>query len=286
MTAFSKRLKRLAGVVGVALLLAFLVFPFNPTDAKAQIEAIEAPLGVYNVVESVEVLTQTNQTEPNLRATTTDGSTFDLFLNSLGRRGGPCPILNLEIGAINLNLLGLLVQTSDICLDITARPNEGLLGNLLCSVARLLDRGIPLAQIYEGLTPAQQTLFTQAITDLVNGALNTVLNDAVIESVTNLNGNGLVAQQNDVVCPEGTCTILDLALGPVNLNLLGLQVDLYNCEDPMGPVELVICADPFGGLLGSLLCGLLGGGQLGDIIGLTLQELINRLLELAPLQQI
>jgi hypothetical protein len=50
-------------------------------------------------------------------------------------------ILNLHLNAIDLNLLGLEVQTSDICLDVTADQGNGnLLGNLLGSIAHLLDR--------------------------------------------------------------------------------------------------------------------------------------------------
>lgn len=55
--------------------------------------------------------------------------------------GGSTDILNLELNAINLDLLGLEVQTSDICLDVTADSGNGnLLGNLLGSIAHLLDR--------------------------------------------------------------------------------------------------------------------------------------------------
>lgn len=51
-----------------------------------------------------------------------------------------CPILHLDIGPITLNLLGLVITTNRIVLDITAVPGAGnLLGNLLCSVAHLLD---------------------------------------------------------------------------------------------------------------------------------------------------
>jgi hypothetical protein len=51
-----------------------------------------------------------------------------------------CQILNLDIGAIHLDLLGLVVDLSPINLDITAVSGAGnLLGNLLCAVAGLLD---------------------------------------------------------------------------------------------------------------------------------------------------
>jgi hypothetical protein len=52
-----------------------------------------------------------------------------------------CQILNLDIGPIDLNLLGLLVDISPISIDITAVSGPGnLLGNLLCGLAGLLDQ--------------------------------------------------------------------------------------------------------------------------------------------------
>jgi hypothetical protein len=67
-------------------------------------------------------------------------------------------ILNLHLNAINLNLLGLEVQTSDICLDVTADSGNGnLLGNLLGSIAHLLDRN-PGNAINALLNRAEQIL--------------------------------------------------------------------------------------------------------------------------------
>jgi hypothetical protein len=55
-----------------------------------------------------------------------------------------CSILNLDIGAIHLDLLGLVVDLAPIHLDITGQTGSGqLLGNLLCGLAGLLD-GFPL----------------------------------------------------------------------------------------------------------------------------------------------
>jgi hypothetical protein len=62
-----------------------------------------------------------------------------------------CPVLDLTLGPINLDILGLVVETSPICLQIVAHPGEGLLGDLLCSVAHLLDGGLSLDQILAGL---------------------------------------------------------------------------------------------------------------------------------------
>ncbi|HZU26419.1 MAG TPA: hypothetical protein VFA04_12910 [Bryobacteraceae bacterium] len=53
---------------------------------------------------------------------------------------GTCTILTLHTGAISLSALGLNVSLSPIDLVITATAAPGnLLGNLLCSVAHLLD---------------------------------------------------------------------------------------------------------------------------------------------------
>lgn len=61
---------------------------------------------------------------------------------------GSCTILTLDIGAIHLNLLGLVVDLSAIHLQITAQQGSGnLLGNLLCAVANLLNGGGPLTSI-------------------------------------------------------------------------------------------------------------------------------------------
>jgi hypothetical protein len=51
-----------------------------------------------------------------------------------------CSILSLVLGPLNLNLLGLQVTLNQVNLNINAIPGAGnLLGNLLCSVAHLLD---------------------------------------------------------------------------------------------------------------------------------------------------
>ncbi|HWG98157.1 MAG TPA: hypothetical protein VNV66_02290 [Pilimelia sp.] len=60
----------------------------------------------------------------------------------------PCNILNLVLGPLDLNLLGLEVHLDQVVLDIVAQSGPGnLLGNLLCAVAGLLDRGGSLYSI-------------------------------------------------------------------------------------------------------------------------------------------
>lgn len=63
-----------------------------------------------------------------------------------------CPVLNLTLGPLHLNLLGLQVNLNQVVLNITAQSGPGnLLGNLLCSVAGLLNQGSVLSSDVSGL---------------------------------------------------------------------------------------------------------------------------------------
>jgi hypothetical protein len=66
--------------------------------------------------------------------------------------GNACSILALNLGPINLNLLGLVVRTNEIQLRIDAVQGAGnLLGNLLCGITGILNpstlASTPLAQL-------------------------------------------------------------------------------------------------------------------------------------------
>ena len=79
---------------------------------------------------------------------------------------GSCPILNLTLGPLHLDLLGLVVDLNQVNLNITAQQGPGnLLGNLLCSVAGLLDNT-------GGGTGLNGLL--QAITNLLNQILGSL----------------------------------------------------------------------------------------------------------------
>ena len=74
-------------------------------------------------------------------------------------RAAACDILNLVLGPLDLNVLGLQVSLQRVVLDIVAVAGAGqLLGNLLCAVAGLLDGG-PLA----GLLGQLSTLLNQIL---------------------------------------------------------------------------------------------------------------------------
>jgi len=56
----------------------------------------------------------------------------------------------------------------------------------------------------------------------------------------------------------GSCQVLDLILGPLNLDLLGLRVDLYGARTT-DPVRVLITANPARGVLGQVFCRLASG---------------------------
>jgi hypothetical protein len=217
-----------------AIGLAFTAtFALATSDAYAQRRTPQT----FNVVPITvaSVTPQNGQLVANLLV----GSTSQLVPITLAaeplQQGATCPVLNLSLGPIDLTLLGLNIETSAICLDITAQQGGGLLGDLLCGIANLLNQGTPLGDILAGLTADQLNTLNYGLTQLLNQAVFIPLTSS--EAVT-----------------AATCEILSLSLGPLDLNLLGLRVELDDCAN--GPVTLDITAIPGGGLLGDLLCGL------------------------------
>ena len=71
--------------------------------------------------------------------TVTSGATSVPFAAPV-QAAGSCQILDLTLGPLDLDLLGLVVHLDTVHLNITAQSGPGnLLGNLLCSVSHLLD---------------------------------------------------------------------------------------------------------------------------------------------------
>jgi len=67
---------------------------------------------------------------------------------------------------------------------------------------------------------------------------------------------------------QATCDILDLVLGPIDLTLLGIRLQVNQ-------IHIQLTGDSTGGLLGSLLCPLLDPlGPLLDIVG-ALNQILN-----------
>ena len=178
-------------------------------------------------------------------------------------QAGVCPVLDLRLAPIHLNVLGLAVDTSSICLTITAIQGGGLLGDLLCSLGNLLNQGLTINDALATFSQSDLTALLNGITDLLNGALNQ-LNLATLRSITQ-------------VGVHHTCAILHLELGPLNLTLLGLYVVLDNCANGPITVDITGMTGP-GNFLGNLLCELLGGGLIN--LQATLQQILNQIIGL------
>jgi len=146
------------------------------------------------------------------------------LLSTQGRQD-ICQVLTLQLDQLSLNLLGLHVDLSKVVLTITADSKGGVLGSLFCGLANGKVKLASKSTAMKLTTAAHRTgLATKGI------------------------GVGSPVTQMQQMAP-GPCQIVDLVLGPLHLNLLGLIVDLNQ-------VHLQITADPNGGILGSLLCSL------------------------------
>jgi hypothetical protein len=97
------------------------------------------------VMQAVGTFTGT-VTQPD--GTTTQGTQNLAVPVDMAQSAGSCQILDLVLGPLDLDLLGLQVHLDTVHLNITAQSGPGnLVGNLLCAVAGLLDGGLPLSTV-------------------------------------------------------------------------------------------------------------------------------------------
>jgi hypothetical protein len=156
------------------------------------------------------------------------------FRVSQNQQNGRCNILALRLAPVHLALLGVKVDTSHISLDVLAQRRGGVLGRLFCTLTQAEIRFPRVAM----------------------ARLNRQLDEAPIVSRS--------SAPLRVATHQGTCQILDLILGPLHLDLLGLVVDLYG-RTKRDPVRVTITGEPGHGLLGDLLCSLAGGGNITSL---------------------
>ena len=206
--------------------------------------------------------------DPATGAVTAVGTIGNQAITLLGNlsltqnQGSTTPVLDLHINAIHLNLLGLTVDTSNICLNITASSGPGqLLGNLLSGLANSLNGGGLLPTLQNALSGLNLSGVTNELAQILNAGLGQLFSPAS-------------ASAGSVTRAAGSTSILHLSLGPVNLSLLGLNVTLDNCAN--GPVTVDIGAQSGSGqLLGNLLTSvthLLGGGANQNALFTTLNR--------------
>jgi hypothetical protein len=157
-----------------------------------------------------------------------------------------CRILTLTLEDLQLDLLGLSVDASTINLRLFGIPRgegSGVLGRLFCSLAR---SSIRLRGSIRAAAHAKKVV--RALNERMRGRPMRAIGARAV----------LAADQESAQYQGPSCKVLRLLLGPLDLNLLGLVVELYG-ENRRAPVTLTITAFPGQGALGDLFCTLAGG---------------------------
>jgi hypothetical protein len=92
-------------------------------------------------------------------------------------------------------------------------------------------------------------------------------------------GAGPAAQASQIPPTPGACQVLNLVLGPIDLNLLGLRV---RTNEIRVLIEGIPGGRPGGGLVGSLVCAIANLLNPPAILGNDLAAVLNSLLALVP----
>jgi hypothetical protein len=213
----------LAGAIVLAMAL----------PAAAQAQDTTAPTARMTVQLDIERFRATQRgpvaegtARAQLRGFTGAPSTVTRKVTLSVQRGGRCRILRLVLQELDLTLLGLNVHLDRVDLRVTGERRGGILGRLFCALANSRVRGAQARAV---------------------ASLNERLRDG-----GKLRPLRLTVPIRAVAAQQQTCEVLELVLGPLDLNLLGLVVQLNR-------VRLTITAIRGGGLLGDLFCGLAGG---------------------------
>ena len=227
--------QRLAQLLAVAAVLVPVTVPASasaaPTSHAVFAGAAATPQGTLKVSVDVRRFRATRSgTKADGTATATLGglggmpTTAKKKVTLSAAKRGSCTILTLNLDTLDLTLLGLNVHLDKVNLSLTGKRSGGVLGSLFCSLAN--------AKVKASRATAARRL---------NAAIRRTGTVRPISFSVPIHATASQAAP--------TCNILELTLGPLHLELLGLIVDLNK-------VHLTITANPTGGVLGRLFCGL------------------------------
>lgn len=148
------------------------------------------------------------------------------------RTGGGCEVLHLFLDQLNLQLLGLTAHLDQVTLDVTGQAHGGPLGSLFCRLARAKLASTRASAVH---------------------ALNASVRHHRMDA---LRFNATLFPKAAASQAQTSCQVLDLIVGPLNLRLLGLVVDLKK-------VHLAVTATRGQGKLGDLFCDLADNNNSG-----------------------
>jgi hypothetical protein len=155
-----------------------------------------------------------------------------------------CRVLELHLAELYLDLLGLQVRTSTINLKVTGDRKQAL-GRLFCK----LSDGLKLGKVAQAKRAVR--------------SLNSRLGDRglpILEFTAHVHAQEqqpATRQGQAPPPPADACRVLDLLLGPLDLDLMGLVVELYGATEG-DPIRVNVVADRNGGQLGASFCQLSG----------------------------
>ena len=118
---------------------SFVPITFSRHDGKVFVRGL-----IHGVVHNSNGTTRTFDVVRTKRVQSIEGVPIQTRQSARALALAPaCDVLNLVLGPLHLDLLGLVVDLNRIVLNIVAQSGAGnLLGNLLCAVAGLLDGGL------------------------------------------------------------------------------------------------------------------------------------------------
>jgi hypothetical protein len=199
------------------------------------------------------LLNELNTAIPNVGNSTTPPVTL-----------GPGQFLNLTVAPINLNLLGLILQTSSITVNATNTTGNGdLLGNITTTLLNTVGANP------QNLTTLNQDL--DAILGKVIGVLNNSNLTLAVNAITGLSPVLQSLTSNTLLNSSGASTttpILNLAIAspnggtPVNVDLLGLDITTSNIQAQL------LAQTGQGQILGNLLSNVANLLNPGGVAGL------------------
>lgn len=242
-------------VASVATLAALTV----PAAATAATPAPAPPKHLSTrVVVKQFVVRRTGLSALGTATTNVGGNATRQVVALKAQTGLGCQVLTLRLDRLNLSLLGLRLDVSAVNLRITGNRARTL-GALFCKLATATNLGnltkarAAAASLNHRLRVAplrmvgfDAMLYPKTVpADSPSGAPAPAPGDAAPRQATGT---------TTAPVPAGpTCPVLDLTLGPLNLDLLGLVVDLYGATN-RDPVRVTAVADPAAGILGKALC--------------------------------
>jgi len=233
-------------------LLATIAVLVIPAGALAAVPSPAKPKQLEGkVLVDRFVVSKTGIAALGSASTSVDGASTRQKVTLRATTGSVCQVLTLRLDRLNLALLGLRLDVGTVNLRITGNPARTL-GALFCKLATATKLG-NLARA-KATAASLNSRLRRAPLRMIGFRAN--LYPRIAQAEASPASGDASPRANGPSAPSGpTCPILDLTLGPLNLDLLGLVVDLYGATNT-DPVRVTAVADPAAGILGKTLCQL------------------------------